>query len=309
MLDQVKPKHYSHSIAFYDFHPQFDSMLNEVSLGLSKNPKQLPPKYFYDSKGSSLFDKICELDEYYPTRTEIGILKQYQQEISDFAGDNATLIELGSGSSTKIRILLDAMKPKAYIPIDISKDHLINASQKLASDFPWLDVHAACIDYSRAWEMPYEAKTGSKVAFFPGSSIGNFEPQQAVQLLEEIHTLIGQGGKMIIGVDRVKETKILEKAYNDNSGITARFNLNILSRINLELGATFDTAAFKHFAYFNKNKKRIEMHLISEKEQDVQIDSKTFHFEKNEKLHTESSYKYSQEDFIKLAKSAHMETV
>lgn len=309
MLDQIQSNTDSHSIAFYDFHPQFASMMDEVSNGLNRTPKQISPKFFYDARGSQLFDKICELDEYYPTRTEMSLLQNYHSQIADFAGAHSTLIELGSGSSSKIRILLDALRPVAYLPIDISKDHLIDASQKLAVDFPWLEVHATCIDYSRAWKMPFQAGQGSRVAFFPGSSIGNFEPVEAIELLKQIHTLVGVGGKMIIGVDRVKELSILEAAYNDSLGITADFNLNILAHLNRELGSNFNLKNYQHHAFFDESKHRIEMHLISLNEQTVNIGNNTFHFLKDEKLHTENSYKYTKEDFTSLSAKAQFETI
>ncbi len=294
----------SNSIAFYDFHPQFDSMLSEVWQGLSESPKKIHPKFFYDTRGSQLFDQICQLDEYYPTRTEVAILEKNKQQIAQLAGDYAALIEMGSGSSHKIRILLDAMQPAAYLPLDISRDHLISSSQRLAEEYPWLEVHAACIDYSTAWKLPYRAEKGQKVAFFPGSSIGNFEPEEARNLLKEIAQLVGSEGKLIIGVDRVKASHILEGAYNDRSGITAQFNLNLLERINRELEGNFDLKRFSHKAFFNTELNRIEMHLISDIPQYVQVAGKTFFFDQGETLHTESSYKYTIESFIQLAAQA-----
>ncbi|HFB64897.1 MAG TPA: L-histidine N(alpha)-methyltransferase [Aeromonadales bacterium] len=294
----------SNSIAFYDFHPQFDSMLSEVWQGLSETPKKIHPKFFYDARGSQLFDQICQLDEYYPTRTEVAILEKYKQEIAELAGEYAALIEMGSGSSHKIRILLDAMQPAAYLPLDISRDHLISSSQRLAEEYPWLDVHAACIDYSTAWKLPYRAEKGQKVAFFPGSSIGNFDPEDAHNLLKEIAQLVGPKGNLIIGVDRVKDKNILEAAYNDHSGITAQFNLNLLQRINEELDANFDLNNFSHKAFFNTELNRIEMHLTSNIPQYIKVAGKTFFFEQDETLHTESSYKYSIENFTQLALNA-----
>ncbi len=295
---------HSSSIAFYDFYPQLGSMLNEVWQGLSESPKSLPPKFFYDEMGSKLFDEICQLDEYYPTRTEMAILEKYADEISLLCGEDVSLIELGSGSSKKIRILLDALRPSAYLPLDISRDHLISSSHQLAKDYPWLEVHAACVDYSTAWKLPFRSGKGRRVAFFPGSSIGNFVPEDARKLLEEIGHLVGKGGNLLIGVDRVKETTILENAYNDSKGITARFNLNLLERMNAELDSNFELDNFSHHASFNQQQSRIEMHLVSNLEQFVNVAGKSFYFEKNETLHTENSYKYSYESFLHLAAEA-----
>jgi len=281
---------HSSSIAFYDFYPQFNSMLNEVWEGLSESPKTLAPKFFYDETGSQLFDEICKLEEYYPTRTEISILENYADEISQLCGEEATLIELGSGSSQKIRILLDAMKPSAYLPLDISRDHLITSSHQLAKDYPWLEVHAACVDYSTAWKLPYHSNKGRRVAFFPGSSIGNFVPEDALTLLKEVAHLVGKGGNLLVGIDRVKDIPILESAYNDSKQVTAQFNLNLLTRLNTELDANFDIDNFSHNAFFNEELSRIEMHLVSNKDQNVKISDKTFFFAENVTLHTENSY-------------------
>lgn len=306
MLTKSKPEtlHRSSSIAFYDFHPQFDSMLNEVWQGLSESQKTLPPKFFYDETGSKLFDQICKLEEYYPTRTEMAILETHAEEIASLCGDNVSLIELGSGSSKKIRILLDAMKPSAYLPLDISKDHLISSSHQLAEDYPWLEVHAACVDYSTAWKLPYQSGLGKRVAFFPGSSIGNFNPENALNLLKEVAQLVGKNGDLLVGVDRIKADKILNAAYNDSKGITAKFNLNLLTRINNDLNANFNVEQFKHHAFFNQKLNRIEMHLISTVAQSVEIAGKTFNFEKDETIHTENSYKYSYDSFLELAAKA-----
>ncbi len=304
LQNQALNSDHSSSIAFYDFYPQFSSMLSEVLEGLSESPKTLPPKFFYDETGSQLFDEICNLEEYYPTRTEMSILEDYADEISQLCGEDATLIELGSGSSQKIRILLDAMRPLAYLPLDISRDHLISSSHQLAKDYPWLEVHAACVDYSTAWKLPYHSDKGRRIAFFPGSSIGNFTPEDACILLKEVAQLVGKGGNLLIGVDRIKDISTLENAYNDAKGVTAQFNLNLLNRLNQELNCNFNIEDFSHRAFFNKQQNRIEMHLISEKEQTVEISGKRFSFRADETLHTENSYKYSYHSFLELADSA-----
>ena len=304
LQNQKLESDHSSSIAFYDFHPQFGSMLSEVWQGLAESPKSLPPKFFYDEVGSKLFDEICKLDEYYPTRTEMGILQQNANEISQLCGDDASLIELGSGSSQKIRILLNAMKPTAYLPLDISRDHLISSSHQLAKDYPWLEVHAACVDYSTAWKLPYHSDKGTRVAFFPGSSIGNFTPDDACTLLKEVAHLVGSGGNLLVGVDRIKDISVLENAYNDSKQVTAQFNLNLLTRLNAELEANFDVDNFQHHAFYNEQLSRIEMHLISNQDQYVKVAQKTFFFAEGETLHTENSYKYSYQSFLDLAAKA-----
>ena len=286
---------------FYDYHPRPADMRAEVLAGLALPQKQLSPKYFYDATGSRLFDAICELPEYYPTRTEIGILRRHGAEMAEQLGREALLIELGSGSSLKIRVLLEALRPAIYMPVDISKEHLLASAQDLADAFPGLAVHACCADYSAPFDLPVDDHDHPRAAFFPGSSVGNFEPLDAQRFLGRVGALLGPGGRLLIGVDLRKDVSLLEAAYNDAQGVTAAFNLNLLRRINVELGADFDLDAFRHQAHFNAEQSRIEMHLISVRDQWVRIDGQTFHFAEGESIHTESSYKYSIESFQALA--------
>ncbi len=294
----------SSTIYFYDLHPPLANLKEEVLSGLSTIPKMIPPKFFYDEFGSQLFDQITELEEYYPTRTEITILEEHGNEMVGLLGKDALLIELGSGSSQKIRLLLDALQPAAYMPIDISKTHLLKSAQTLFNDYPHLDIHATCADYSDHFHLPYNPENTPKAAFFPGSSIGNFEPNQAQALLERVAEFLGSNSTLLVGVDMKKDPQRLNHAYNDAKGITAAFNLNLLNRINQELDANFDISYFKHHAFYNEQLGRIEMHLVSNIPHEVHIDGQTFSFDKNESIHTESSYKYTVDEFQALAQMA-----
>jgi dimethylhistidine N-methyltransferase len=297
----------SRSVRFYDYHPAPADMRAEVVEGLSEDQKRIPPKFFYDQRGSRLFDAITELPEYYPTRTEIGILRSHGSEMAELVGRGALLVELGSGSSLKIRLLLQALEPAVYVPVDISRDHLIASATDLAESFPGLEVHAACADYSGPFELPVPPNGHDLAAFFPGSSIGNFDPSEARHFLQRIGTLVGPGGKLLVGVDLVKDTGTLQAAYNDAQGVTADFNLNVLRRINRELEGDFDLAAFEHNAFFNADESRIEMHLVSRTDQTVRVAGEDFEFRAGESIHTESSYKYTIDGFQTLAGEAGFE--
>ncbi len=280
-----------------------DDILEEVTEGLTNNQKRLPSKLFYDEKGSALFDQICELDEYYPTRTEIEIMKDNITEMSALLGEGTMLVELGSGSSLKIRLLLDNIPGLAgYIPVDISTEHLIQSSKILEKDYPHLDIFPLAADYTKDFELPEIDKPfDHKAVYYPGSTIGNFEPQEAKEFLKRIAKICGSNGGLIIGVDLRKDTKTIEAAYNDKKGITAEFNLNMLERLNEELGADFDTNLFRHFAFFNDKESRIEMHLISQVNQKIRLDGTTINFEMGESILTEYSYKYTLKSFAELA--------
>ncbi len=278
-------------------------MAAEVHAGLSCRQKRLPPKFFYDTRGSKLFDLITRLPEYYPARTEIALLRQHAAEMAQLLGLHGILLELGSGSSTKIRLLLEAVRPRVYVPMDISRQHLIDSSRRVAEDFPWLTVHAACVDYSQPWDMPYFGPERHN-AFFPGSSIGNFDPAAARQLLGRVRQLIGNDGGLLIGVDMKKDSGILERAYNDAQRITSAFNLNILAHINRRLAADFDSCNFIHKAMYNAQQGRIEMHLVCTRDHGVHINGNVYDFHKGETIHTESSYKYSVTEFRELAARA-----
>ena len=294
----------SPGVHFYDLHPAPADFRAEVLSGLARSSKRLSPKFFYDRRGSQLFDAITELPEYYPTRTEIGILKKHGETIADFLGEDCLLLELGSGSSQKIRVLLDALKPAAYMPMDISREHLLGSAQALAADYPALEVHAACADFAADFELPYCPEHLPRAAFFPGSSIGNFEPAQARELLKRVADYLGEDGKLLIGVDLKKDAGVLHAAYNDEQQVTAAFNLNLLQRINRELGADFDLQAFSHDAFYNASEGRVEMHLVSRSEQTVTVAGEAFDFDEGETIHTESSYKYDVEEFLSLAERA-----
>jgi dimethylhistidine N-methyltransferase len=291
------------SIYLHEMESKAVSMAKEVHSGLSERQKRLPAKYFYDKKGSQLFDEITRLPEYYQTRTEVALLKQHVNEMAELIGEHSCLLELGSGSSIKIRLLLEAIEPEIYIPMDISREHLIDSAQCLANDYPWLTVHATCVDYSQHWDVP-DFGPGRYNAFFPGSSIGNFMPSEALTLLEQVRRLVGHGGGLLIGVDLKKDIAIIEAAYNDAQGVTAEFNLNMLSHINNQLNADFELDNFSHKAVYNKTKSRIEMHLECINSHLVNINDNIYSFAYGETIHTENSYKYSTGEFQQLAKQA-----
>jgi dimethylhistidine N-methyltransferase len=291
-------------ITFHDLHPTQADLRAEVLDGLAQPHKRLSPKLFYDAEGSRLFDAICELPEYYPTRTEIAILREYGAEMARRLGREALLVELGSGSSLKIRVLLEALRPAVYMPVDISSEHLMISAKALAATFPGLEVHAVCADYSAPFELPVDDHEHPRAAFFPCSSIGNFDPAEAELLLRRVGSILGPGGRLLIGVDLVKDRARLERAYNDAAGVTAAFNMNLLSRINRELAGRFELSRFRHDAFFNAEQSRIEMHLISTCDQRVEVAAQRFDFSEGESIHTESSYKYSIEGFQALAARA-----
>lgn len=288
-------------IKFYDFHPHSDIFFEEIKRGLSTKPMTLPPKLFYDAKGSKLFDDICHTPEYYLTRTENTIFQDHGKDIMKSISEYCQLIELGCGSCHKVRYLLPHFKHVIYMPMDISKQHLLQAVNKLSVDFPKVPIHAVCLDYSDAIKIPYQESDMHNVVFFPGSSISNFEPNEMQTFLKNIVKITQPHGGLLIGVDLIKDHTILNAAYNDSQGVTAQFNLNILERINHELGADFQLQNFQHHAFYNPKFHRIEMHLLSKKQQSVSIGKHRFHFSESESIHTENSYKFTIEGFQKLA--------
>lgn len=271
---------------------------------LSQHPKRLSPKYFYDAAGSELFEAITQLPEYYPTRTELGILRDRGNDIAAIIPKGAALIEFGAGATTKVRLLLEKCAVGAYVPVDISGDFIKAQAHALRHDFPKLAVHPVAADFTAPFALPAEIAAMPKVGFFPGSTIGNFEPHEACSFLKSAHEILGKGALMIIGVDLEKDERVLYDAYNDTAGVTARFNLNVLVRINRELGGNFDLSAFTHRAIYNRERHRIEMHLISKKPQAVRMLGTSFSFRLGESIHTESSYKYSVERFTALARGS-----
>ncbi|GAB3246012.1 L-histidine N(alpha)-methyltransferase [Chitinimonas naiadis] len=270
--------------------------------GLQARPRRISPKYFYDAAGSGLFELICELPEYYPTRTELAILTRHAAEMAQHIGPNADIVEFGAGASRKIRLLLDALDhPQRFLPVDISGEHLQEAAQRLRGDYPGLTVQPLVGDFTQGVDLP--PAVGRRVGFFPGSSIGNFEPREALQLLQYMAAEL-VGGGLLIGVDLVKAPAILHAAYNDAAGVTARFNKNLLARANRELGADFDLDAFHHYACYNPLLQRIEMHLVSAARQSVRICGERIPFAEGDSLHTENSYKYTVAGFQALARNA-----
>jgi dimethylhistidine N-methyltransferase len=277
----------------------------DVVAGLTATQKELSPKYFYDLPGSALFERITHLPEYYPTRCEIGILQDNAPAIASMFPPGCALIEFGSGSSRKARILLRAAATvEAYVPVDISGDFLQQDLAQLKRDLPRLLVHPLVEDFTRPFAVPPHLAALPRVGFFPGSTIGNFEPHEAARFLRHIAAVLGAGSLLVVGIDLVKDEATLHRAYNDAEGVTAKFNLNLLARINRELGADFDLAAFEHKAFFNRQRSRIEMHLASTRQQQVRINGATIDFRAGETVHTENSYKYTVDSFQALARSS-----
>ncbi|ANX11342.1 dimethylhistidine N-methyltransferase [Fictibacillus arsenicus] len=276
-------------------------MYSEILNGLKSSPKSISPKYFYDKKGSELFESITMLREYYPTRTELFILKKYKNDIANAAGTDSALIEFGSGSSEKVRTLLEAMPDlKEYVPIDISKDFLYQSARALSMEYPDLNVHAVSADYTAKFAMP-KLESKRKVVFFPGSTIGNFEPHEMEEFLKQTADQLKPGGGLLIGVDLKKDHAVLNAAYNDKKGVTREFNLNLLNRLNRELLANFKLEDFSHHAFYNAEKGRVEMHLVSLKNQVITIGDVQIAFQEGETIHTENSYKFTIEEFHQIA--------
>jgi dimethylhistidine N-methyltransferase len=282
-----------------------DSFAADVIAGLTASPKRLPPKYFYDAEGSLLFERITEQPEYYPTRCELAILHDNAAEIAALLAPGCALIEFGSGSSRKVRTLLSAAPDvAAYIPVDISGEFLNQEAAVLQREFPRLAVYPLAADFSQPFDLPAKIAELPRAGFFPGSTIGNFEPHDAASFLRHAGRMLGPGAVFVIGVDLAKELEILNAAYNDAAGVTAKFNLNLLARINRELGANFDLAAFEHHAFYNRERHRIEMHLASVKRQKARVCGTTIDFRAGETIHTENSYKYTVESFGALARGS-----
>jgi dimethylhistidine N-methyltransferase len=299
----------SPSYDFLDLQPEAASFLKDVVTGLSLPQKTLPPKYFYDAHGSALFDAICALPEYYPTRTELAMLDTWGPEIAARAGPGTGIVEYGSGSGLKTRLLIRALEPRAYVAIDISREQLRVAAAQLAGEFPRVRVTAICGDYTQPLPLKPLADIGAarRIVFFPGSTIGNFTVPEALQFLTNARSVAGAGGAMLVGVDLKKDRRILEAAYNDAQGVTAAFNLNVLRRINTELAGDFDLAAFEHRAHYDEERGRVEMHLVSARQQQVRVSGHAFGFNASETIHTENSCKYSIPEFRDLARRAGFE--
>jgi dimethylhistidine N-methyltransferase len=281
----------------------------DVIAGLTARPKRLPPKYFYDETGSRLFEEITRTPEYYPTRTELGILQARASEIARLFPPGAALIEFGSGSSRKVRLLLDAGRVCAYVPVDISAQGPKQEAARLKRDYPRLAVFPVVADFTHSFRLPRPLARLPRAGFFPGSTIGNFEPAQAIAFLRHAARMLGSASVFVVGVDLVKDAAVLNAAYNDAAGITAKFNLNLLYRINRELGADFDPASFSHQAFFDPERSRVEMHLVSRVRQRVNVCGRVIEFRAAETIHTENSYKYTVESFAALARNAGFEPI
>lgn len=299
----------SNKISLTDLAPASDDFLAETLSGLRSKPATLPCKYFYDQRGAGLFEQICELPEYYPTRTEISILRDHLQEIAQAIGPQARIVEYGSGAGEKIRLLLNNLEqPSAYTPIDISREQLISSANVLQQDFPQLEVLPVCADYASELSLPSPKNEFDRtVVFFPGSTIGNFDPEEALAFLKRFHQLCMQGdepGMLLIGYDLKKDQATLEAAYNDSQGITAEFNLNLLHRINNELDGQFEIDNWQHEARWNEKNGAVEMHLVSQTTQTARVNGDTFRFEAGQSIHTENSFKYSSPEFKALAEQA-----
>ena len=284
------------------------ALRDEVLRGLKAPRKSLPPKLFYDDRGATLFERICEQPEYYVTRTELEILRTHAKDIAERAGSRVSLIEYGSGAGQKVRLLLDALdRPAAYVPVDISREQLSRVAAQLQRDYPALLVRPVWADYTRRFQLPHLPAGSTRVAFFPGSTIGNFHPSEAATFLRSLRSVIRYEGALILGVDRRKDCQILHAAYNDAAGVTAAFNLNVLERLNRDLDADFDVERFSHRAFFNEDLSRIEMHLESRCDQIVRVGGERIAFRAGETIWTECSYKYDADSLERLVNEAGFE--
>jgi len=289
------------NVTFHDYKPAELSLYDAVVEGLSGENKSIPPKFFYDERGSALFDRICEQPEYYPPTVERRMLSRLAEEIASLTGTGRVLIEPGAGNAAKVRLLLDALRPSAFVPMDISFDYLASAATDLGREYPWLHIHAACVDYTHSLPIPEQTPEAPRLLFFPGSSLGNFHRDEAGEFLDLVRHTVRDDGMLLIGVDTKKSEALLNAAYNDAAGVTAEFNLNLLHRVRQELDVDLDPGAFEHLAFYNAEAGRIEMHLVSRVAQQLCINWHCFRIEEGEMLHTENSYKYSPEEFLELA--------
>lgn len=281
------------------------SLADTVMRGLTDSVKTLPAVLFYDAVGARLFEQICEQPEYYPTRTEIGILSRHAHDLARLAGERVALVEYGSGAGVKVRYLLDELQhPVAYIPVDVSREQLASVARERGRQYPGLRIAPVAADYTVPFELPALPPDARRVAFFPGSTIGNFHPTEAAAFLHRIRHTVGAKGGLILGVDRRKDPRVLHDAYNDRAGVTAQFNLNMLSHLNHAMNANFDLTTFRHVAFFNNEASRIEMHLESLVEQEVLVNDTRVSFDAGETVHTECSYKYDEETLRTLVESS-----
>jgi len=283
--------------------PAEDDFAREVLNGLSSRPRAIPCRFLYDARGSELFERITQLDEYYPTRTEIGLLERHAGDIAELAGEDVAIVEFGSGSSRKTEILITALRdPAAYVAIDISPAALEDAAARLRRRFPALSVMPVTGDFNGPLRFPESIGKKRRLGFFPGSTIGNFEHGDAVAFLQHAGNLLGEDAALLLGVDLKKDQSILIPAYDDSEGITAAFNLNLLERINRELDGSFNTAKFAHEAIYNEDAGRVEIYLTSREDQEVRVLGRSFHFVRGERIHTENSHKYTTADVAEMAR-------
>jgi dimethylhistidine N-methyltransferase len=296
----------SEEIAPIDCSPGRETFLADVLAGLCKPQKELPSKYFYDERGAALFERICDLEEYYIPRVEASIMHAHIGEMAGLIGSHALLMEYGSGNCEKVRVLLDHLyDPVAYLPVDISRVQLLSVAEQLASEYPELEIYPICADYLARFDVPEARRHPERrCVYFPGSTIGNLDPVPAQRFLKRVAGTCGQGGALLIGVDLKKDPSVLHRAYNDRDGLTAEFNLNLLRRINRELDCDFDPGSFRHHAFYDHEKSRVEMHLISDRDQAVHLSGHTISFAAGESIWTESSYKYDLKDFERIASRA-----
>ncbi len=294
----------SSNVWVYDALPDETDDLDEILAGLRQPQKNINPRFLYDTRGSELFEAITATPEYYPTRTERKLLSGFAAEIAAHCGENFTLIEPGSGSCEKVRLLLDEMRPGTYVPIDIAGDFLARTAFKLGDDYPAMDIKALCADFSAVNLEELDLPDDKRVVFYPGSTIGNMRPEQAVEFLAQLNTWVGAGGGVILGIDLHKDRGILNAAYNDATGITAAFNLNCLENINNLVDADFDTSRFSHRAFYNEALRRIEMHLDCREDHVVSVSGHQIGFQRGESIHTESSYKYTDDMVAQMARDS-----
>lgn len=294
------------AIRLHDLHPSTDDIRGDVLAGLSRQPRRLPSKYFYDARGSALFERICEQPEYYLTRTELAIMRSHVADIAAALGPDVLLVEYGSGSGVKTRLLLEHLvSPVAYVPVEISRSALMASVERLGVAFPFVEMLPVCADFTEPFALPRPVRPQRRnVVYFPGSTIGNFDNRDAVGLLRQMRSEMGEGGAAVVGVDLVKDRAVIEAAYNDAAGVTAAFTLNMLERFNRELDADFDLDGFAHRAQYNPMAERIETFIVSRREQDVHVAGQCFHFAAGEAMLVEYSCKYSPESFARLAARA-----
>lgn len=305
-IDTLEPAAVDEDVvdAVHDLTPELDAQRAEVLAGLHASPKSIHCKYFYDERGSQIFDRICTLDEYYPTRTELAIMERHGAAMAARLGADVLLVELGAGSTVKVRHLLDHLEdPFAFVPVDISLDHLAKAAARLVEDYPTLRVVPVSADYTTEFELPEDLETADarRVVYFPGSTIGNFSPEEAHDLLDRAAAFVGPGGGLLIGVDLRKSAEVLEAAYDDAEGVTAEFNFNLLRRFNRELDADFDLDGFDYEARWNDEDSRVEMFLVSRRDQEARIAGETVRFAAGERIGTEHSHKFTIDGFARLA--------